>query len=517
MDSFESLLKAAQQIDSPNFNVKVVVELKQAEASTPPRPAASSAIATMPPPPSPPRVQLAEHYDPVASSGVLSMPSLYSPCRAPAPTLQYYNNYYVAPAPAAEQSSPGSLYAPPTSALAAMMISSPSSAPSSSWPYYDLMPRFSGGYHPHPVVGNHSPAARAQPFCLFPAATTSSAQAHHASPQASQGLTNHTAAAAAAMAAAPTAPSDGFFRPIAEHPRSATNKSAFVSPEPKKTRTRTQHQAKRGNYSSCVSTAAATSSGFLELKPSAEDDAPPVEEDTADTKMRIVVTPDAEVNNNDDDVDDEDIATYDESACPVDESTTLPALFDEEDIPYVNPAHYIIVTEILEPFVVPEYHEDASAAVAAAAASASASTRTSFSAVYKKSAKKARSRRPLPTRRPKAMKDEINKPNFRAGSVAFRCRFCKHSRRKDQYALATIYPQKIEGLYRANLRFQSDHLTVCRECPREIQERLKKARKSNDHRSYKVKNGGVRKYWIETAVRKGFRECKRGIGFVAQD
>ncbi len=103
----------------------------------------------------------------------------------------------------------------------------------------------------------------------------------------------------------------------------------------------------------------------MELKPSTKDRSPP-EEETADTKKRTVETPDAEVGNNID-----DIIGYKGIFNPVpwpvnkndNVTVTLPALFDEKDIPHVNPVHYIIGREILEPFVVPKEHDDTSAAV----------------------------------------------------------------------------------------------------------------------------------------------------------
>ncbi|KAK1732336.1 hypothetical protein QTG54_016966 [Skeletonema marinoi] len=520
MDPFESLLKAAQQIDSPNFNVKVVVEMKQQQRSlpsqtttirptqllsTPPRPSASSsaAAATMPPPPPPPRVQLA-HHNPISnSSSVLAMPSLYSPYAAP---TQYFN-YYAAAAAAAQ--SLGS-FGPPTLATAAMMMTPPSSSsPSSSWPYYHLNPRFSGhsqeqfvvppappavGHLPHPAT-----VAAAQPLCLFPS-TQAAAQ------QACQGMANPPPVAAAAAAAAITSA----FRPIAERPfLPGANNMTFVSPEPKKSR--------RSCSSRRVTTAAPAATApvaFLELKPSAQDDAPPEEEAdaaaaattpaTATTKMRIAVTPDAEVNNkNQDAADDEDDEEEEEefdaistsTAWPVDENITLPALFDNEDKPFVNLTHYIIGSEILEPFVIPRYHDDAPVAVAAAAA-ASASTQK---------------------KKNKQVKKRKKKINFRAGTIAFRCRFCKHSPDKSEAPLATIYPETVGGLYRANLRFQAGHLNKCENCPAEVKERLENAQRSGaDRRPYEVQVG-VRRYWISTAARKGFRNVtvkgKERLGF----
>eukprot|EP00984_Skeletonema_dohrnii_P013537 scaffold5597_cov154-Skeletonema_dohrnii-CCMP3373.AAC.6 len=509
MDPFESLLKAAQQIDSPNFNVKVVVEMKQQQRSTirpttllstPPRPSASSssaAAATMPPPPPPPRVQLAHHNPTVNNnSSVLAMPSLYSPYAAPA---QYFN-YYAAAAGAAQSS--GSFAAPPTLATAAAMMMTPPSSSSSSWPYYHLNPRFSGHsqeqfmVHPAPPAVGHlpHPATAAQPLCLFPSTTQAAAQG------SCQGLANPPPMSAAAAAAAITSA----FRPIAERPfLQGVNNMTFVSPEPKKSRSRR------------VTTAdvAAAPAAFSELKPSAQDDAPPEEAAaaattpaTATTKMRLAVTPDAEVNknNNEDAVDDEDDEEEEEfdaistsTAWPVDENITLPALFDEEDKPFVNPTHYIIGSEILEPFVIPRYHDDSPTAAASASAAS-----TSNSAHKKKNKQVVKKRK--------------KKTNFRAGTIAFRCRFCKHSPYKNDSPLATIYPETVGGLYRANLRFQAGHLNKCENCPAAVKERLENAQRSGDRRPYEVQVG-VRRYWISTAVRKGFRNVtvkgKERLGF----
>jgi len=514
MDPFESLLKAAQQIDSPDFNVKVVVEMKQQQRqttfrptllSTPPRPSAlssSAAAATMPPPPPPPRVQLA-HHNPISnnhSSSVLAMPSLYSPY---APSSQYFN-YYAAAAAAAQSSE--SLLGPPTLA-AAMMMTPPSSSPS-SWPYYHLNPRFSGhsqeqqfvvppapavGHLPHPAT-----AAAAQPLRLFPS-TQAAAQA------SCQGVVNPPPVAAAAAATS----SEAFFMPIAERPsfQGGANNMTFVSPQPRKSR--------RGSNIRLVTTAATTAApaAFSELKLSAQDDAPPEKAAattpaTATTKMRLAVTPDAEVNNNNKDAaDDEDDGEEEEefdavstsTAWPVDENITLPALFDKEDKPFVNPTHYIIGSEILEPFVIPRYRDDAHPAAAAAAAASAAFTCNS-----------ARNKKN------KQVKKRKKKTNFRAGTIAFRCRFCTHSPYKNDAPLATIYPETIGGLYRANLRFQAGHLNKCENCPAEVKERLENAQRSGDRRPYEVQVG-VRRYWISTAARKGFRNVtvkgKERLGF----
>ena len=428
------------------------------------------------------------------------MPSLYSPYAAPA---QYFN-YYAAAAAAAAQSS-GS-FGPPTLAAAMMMTPPSSSAPSSSWPYYHLNPRFSGHsvqefmVPPAPPAVGHlpHPATAAQPLCLFP-----SMQTQAAAQAFCQGMANPPPVAAAAATSA--------FRPIAERPfLQGANNMTFVSPEPKKSR----HSCS-SRHSVTTAAVAAAPAAFSELKPSAQDDAPPEEEAaaaaaaattpaTATTKMRIAVTPDAEVNNNNskdaaDDEDDEEEEEFDaistSTAWPVDENITLPALFDKEDKPFVNPTHYIIGSEILEPFVIPRYHDDVPPAASAAS--------TSSNSAHKKKNKQVKKRK--------------KKTNFRAGTIAFRCRFCKHSPNKNDAPLATIYPETVGGLYRANLRFQAGHLNKCEDCPAEVKERLENAQRSGaDRRPYEVQVG-VRRYWISTAARKGFRNVrvkgKERLGF----
>ena len=489
---FESLLKAAQQIDSPNVNVKVVVEMKQQTApapaptmqlSTPPRPSVSSsataATATMPPPPHH-QVQLVPV---VNNNGFLSIPSLNSPYRARAPVQSspLPCSFYDAPVTAAE--SLGQI-APPTAAMAAMTMAS-STSPSSYWPYYGLSPRFSG-HDTSNTVGhsNPHPTSATHPLCLFSGApdnASASPQAQAHVPQVSQGLAELSLADAAPTASA-------FSRPVAEHIH--TN---FVSPTP-------------------FSTPKKSRTGILESKPSAEDDAPPTatgllfgEEEAATatpakatTKMRNAVTPDTIVNHDDDD-DYDDGEEYDTistsaTAWPVDGNITLPTLFDEDDKGCVKTSHYIIFTEVLEAFVVPKYHGDTPAAATA--------TKSKGKAAKKASA-------------PKKHKRSTKKIDFRAGSVAFRCRFCKDSPYKDEMPLATIYPQSLKGLYRANLRFQANHLKKCKYCPVKLKKRIMKAQR-DDHHSQR----GTRSYWMKSAARKGFRKVmvdgKSMLGFVDQ-
>ena len=465
---FESLLEAAQQIDSPNFNIKVVVEMKQQQTASPtmkistPRPSVSTSAtaATMPPPPPPHQVQLVPA---VNNNGLRSMPSLSSPCRArtPAPRSLSFN-YYDAAEAAVQSSGP---FAPPTAVMAALTMTS--NSPSSSWPYYNLSPRFSSGpgtlvVSPAAAVGHISrPVSAQRPLCLFPGAPAdvfSSPQARV--PQVSRGLVNLGAPTASAIV-----------RPLST-PKSRT--------------------------------------GFLETKLSAEDGAPPAatgmlkEEEAptptkAATKIRNVVTPntDTEVINDDDD-EECDVISTSATSWPVDENITLPALFDEDDIPFVNPSHYIIGSEILEAFVVPKYHDDDDAPAAATKSKGKAAKKTSAPKKHRRSKKKI---------------------DFRAGSVAFRCRFCKNSPYKNGLPLATIYPQSLKGLYRANLRFQANHLKKCKYYPVKLKKRIENAQ-HNDNRSSPAQ-GGVRKYWIKTAARKGFRKVivngQDMLGFVGQE
>jgi hypothetical protein len=178
------------------------------------------------------------------------------------------------------------------------------------------------------------------------------------------------------------------------------------------------------------------------------------------------------------------------AATPAASILSLPTLFDEDDIPFVSPTHYILGTEVLEAFVVPEYDDDDIVDhdnVIDAAPNA-------------------------PTKSKKAKK----KSNFRAGSIAFRCRFCKHSPHKMQAPLSTIYPESLGGLYRANLRFQSNHLKKCQYFPQELKEMIGNIRRNGGGNGNHVhKEVKVKKYWIKSASRKGFRnvEEKKGLTF----
>ena len=167
--------------------------------------------------------------------------------------------------------------------------------------------------------------------------------------------------------------------------------------------------------------------------------------------------------SSDDEDEDEDEEKSTTSVLP--EDISLPALFDEDDIPFINPSHYIIGTDILEAFVVKQHD---------------------VAAPRKKTQKL--------------------KPNFRAGSVAFRCRYCKYAQRKKQ-PNSTIYPESLGGLYRANLRFQSNHMRSCRFIPEWVKLKLHRVRRnSNGHQ--RLGPMGIRDYWVETAARKGFRNAE---------
>jgi len=145
------------------------------------------------------------------------------------------------------------------------------------------------------------------------------------------------------------------------------------------------------------------------------------------------------------------------------EDISLPALFDEDDIPFINPSHYIIGTEILEAFVVKKYD---------------------VAAPRKKTQKQ--------------------KPNFRAGSVAFRCRYCKHAQHKKPNS--TLYPESLGGLYRANLRFQSNHVSNCLLIPHWLRLKLHRTRRNVGRQ--RLDQIGIRDYWVETAARKGFKNAE---------
>jgi len=139
-------------------------------------------------------------------------------------------------------------------------------------------------------------------------------------------------------------------------------------------------------------------------------------------------------------------------------ATSAPtSLYAEGDEDYINPIHNILRRDILEVFV--------------------------------------------DTDRPIHSSNHAPPRNARfAGRVGLRCRFCKHLPPGSSTAnLSTIYPETLEGIYRAcSVRFQKRHLGICPYIPEAIKSELDTLGNEKSCR-------GSKSYCVESALRLGFK------------
>ncbi|KAL7503078.1 hypothetical protein ACHAXN_000917 [Cyclotella atomus] len=89
------------------------------------------------------------------------------------------------------------------------------------------------------------------------------------------------------------------------------------------------------------------------------------------------------------------------------------------------------------------------------------------------------------------------------GTVAFRCRFCKHLPYKARAKQSEVYPRTVEGLYRAHIRFNHDHFPACKFIPKEIKAKVARLKKSSPR--------GNKAAWVESALNKGLVNDVNGI------
>jgi len=158
-------------------------------------------------------------------------------------------------------------------------------------------------------------------------------------------------------------------------------------------------------------------------------------------------------------------------AAAVPEETIPTSLYADSDEDHINPIHNIIRRDILEVFV-----------------EAPSSTFNVGTWDHPGSSKARQSR-------------------F-AGRVGLRCRFCKHLPVGTNANLATIYPETLEGIYRAcSVRFQKRHIGSCAFIPESIRSQLDAHAKEKSCR-------GSKNYWVESALRKGFRTSEDNKGIV---
>lgn len=96
-----------------------------------------------------------------------------------------------------------------------------------------------------------------------------------------------------------------------------------------------------------------------------------------------------------------------------------------------------------------------------------------------------------------------------SGRVGLRCRFCKHLPvGSNNASLATIYPESLEGIYRAcSVRFQKRHVAICEYIPASIRTGLDNLIREKSCR-------GSKNYWVESALRLGFRTAENTKGII---
>ena len=90
-----------------------------------------------------------------------------------------------------------------------------------------------------------------------------------------------------------------------------------------------------------------------------------------------------------------------------------------------------------------------------------------------------------------------------AGTVAFRCRFCKHLPSESRASQSWVFPRTIEQMYRAHIRFNREHYPHCECIPDAIRAKVSKLKKSSCR--------GSKNYWVTSARKKGLRNGRKGI------
>lgn len=90
-----------------------------------------------------------------------------------------------------------------------------------------------------------------------------------------------------------------------------------------------------------------------------------------------------------------------------------------------------------------------------------------------------------------------------AGTVAFRCRFCKHLPAESRAAQSWVFPRTVEQMYRAHIRFNREHYPHCESIPQKIRTKIAKLKKSSCR--------GSKNYWVTSARKKGLKNGRKGI------
>ena len=95
-----------------------------------------------------------------------------------------------------------------------------------------------------------------------------------------------------------------------------------------------------------------------------------------------------------------------------------------------------------------------------------------------------------------------------AGTIGFRCCFCKNETANQRAKMSAVYPRSIKGIYRANIRFQRKHFRHCQFIPNDINQKYIALKSCGDI------SRGSKQYWVECALKKGLRDADNGDGIV---
>ena len=166
------------------------------------------------------------------------------------------------------------------------------------------------------------------------------------------------------------------------------------------------------------------------------------------------------------------------------------SLYAEGDEDHINPIHNIIRRDILEVFV-----DTAGVQKKDGSSITSTTTTRSGGRRTKVIAKKKSSCTSMPPHR-----------------IGLRCKFCKHLPGNKRANLSTIFPETLEGVYRAcSVRFQKRHLNVCKHIPRTIIDDI-------DALILEGNSRGSKQHWVTSALRKGLRTSEdiKGIVYVPE-
>jgi len=174
------------------------------------------------------------------------------------------------------------------------------------------------------------------------------------------------------------------------------------------------------------------------------------------------------------------------------------SLYSHGDEDHINPTHNILRRDILEIFIEgpPRHGMRSMSSKKIKGYSHKEDDSTSSSITTTSSSNSSSSSKTT----------KVRKCRF-AGRIGLRCRFCKRLPYEERAPLSNIYPESLQGIYRAtSIRFQKRHVEKCEYIPREIRDALRVLKDDNSR--------GSKSYWVESAVRIGLRNSEDGKGIV---